>query len=142
MSTFSISEEARVEIGVIVGESGCRDPVITLRDSATLDLPDALKSAAIRGMTEAESKEVQRRAEQLFEDQDASSISVEVFEREECRPEDLSEISGFTLAMTVQMRGALGEYCLKYTGGRFMLESPDEVVFNLRSVKTLMNWFT
>ena len=43
MKTFSISQDAKAEIELIVESSGCRDPVINLRDSATLDLPTELR---------------------------------------------------------------------------------------------------
>jgi hypothetical protein len=44
--------------------------------------------------------------------------------------------------MPVKMREALSTYCLTYKDGQFMLQGPDETVSNMRSVKTLANWFT
>ena len=92
-------------------------------------------------MTRAELQDVRTHAERLHDTKDSSSISVAVFEREEHRPEDLSEMDGLTVAMTAQMREALSDYCLTYAGGRFALKSPEETLFSLRSVKTLAKWF-
>ncbi len=143
MKPFSLSSAAKAEITRVIKASGCREPVITLSDSASLDLPDGLQSAVAKGMSDAEFQKVKRLAEDgVLGSHSSGSISVSVFEKAECRPEDLSEIDGLILAMTVPMREALRDYCLTYTSGRFMLEGPDEVVASLRSVKTLAKWFS
>jgi hypothetical protein len=137
-----MSEAARIEIAAIIKRGGCHDPVITLRDEATLDLPPVLKSAVLRGsMTDPELEEVRRLCQEL-DDRNVGSLLICVVDRPECRREDLSDVGGFTLAMPVKMREALSTYCLTYKDGQFMLQGPDETVSNMRSVKTLANWFT
>ena len=137
IDAFSISEAARIEIASIIACSSCLDPVITLRDEAPVDLPADLESAVLKGsLTDAESEELSRRCEQI-DDSSVGILIVCVFERQQCRPEDVSEVDGVALAMPVQMRERLSRYCLTYKEGRFMLESPEETALNLSSVKTL-----
>lgn len=143
MGTFSISESARSEIRRIIEASGCRSPVISLGESGPeLEVPPTLKAAILRGVSDSEFGEMKQLVEKQFiEKRELATITVGAYERAECRSEDLIEVGEFTLAMTVPMREALSAYCLTYTGGQFMLESADEVVASIRSVKTLAEWF-
>lgn len=141
MNAFSVSESAKLEIQRIIESSGCQDPVISLSDVGSIELPDEAKLAILNG-DETELKGIRERA--LREDREGQqplSVVADAYERRDCAPNDVTEISGLPFAMTVPMREALRNYTLIYEKGEFMLQSPEEKVRSLRSVKTLAHWF-
>lgn len=142
MTAFSISEAARTEIREIIRTSGCEDSVVALIDDATLDLTDDVKGVLLKGIAEGKLDEMKPLVESEFnESTTASQLLVAAYEREECNPAQLCEIDGIPFAMPVALREALCDYILIYVKGKFLLESPGETVANLRSVKTLTEWF-
>lgn len=142
MIAFSISEAARTEIREIIRTSGRKDSVVALIDDATLDLTDDVKGALLKGIAEGKLDEVKPLVENEFNESTAASrLLVAAYEREECNPAQLCEIDGIPFAMPIALREALRDYTLTYVNGEFLLESPDETVANLRSVRTLAAWF-
>ena len=100
MSAFSLSESAKPQIRRILESSGCQDPVVTLSDVGPVDLPDDARAALMN----AESAEPQELRDlvlrQVREGQQPDVVVATAYERRECAPEDLTEISGVLFAMT------------------------------------------
>lgn len=142
MTTFSINDKALEEIRQIIGESGCIDPVVTLSETAPVNVHDGTKAAFRAGMNEKELQTMAARIDKEFPEETlVYSLAVGTFERKECRPEDLMEICGVAFAMPIYLRDALREYCLIFEAGQFLLQSADETASNLRSIKSIAKWF-
>lgn len=140
MSEFSLSESAKSQIQRILQSSGCQDPVITLSDVGSVDIP-ADAQAALMNAKSVETQELRDLVlRQVREGRQPDVVVATAYERRECAPEDLTEISGVPFVMTMPMREALRDYSLVCVNGEFMLQGPDELVPNLRSVKTLAAW--
>lgn len=142
MSTFSISETARAEIGNILMTSECEDAVVALVDDTTLHLTTDAKAVLLKGMSEGRLDGARSLVENEFnENSEVSRLLVAAHERQKCNPVQLCEIDGIPFAMPIALREALHDYTLIYVKGEFMLQSPEETVANLRSVKALREWF-
>lgn len=142
MNTFSLSDPARLEIQRILQSSGCKDPVITLSDIGPVNLPDSTKAELLEGVNDVKLEAIRELLEkQVRQNQQSGIVVATAYERSQCASKDLTEISGLPFAMTAPMREALRDYALIYVAGEFMLQSSEETVPNLRSVKTLAEWF-
>lgn len=139
MNAFSVGDSAKIEIQRLISSSGCKEAVISLSDVGSVDLADEAKLAILDG-DESELNEIRERAvREVREGQQPFSVVAAAYERRDCAPDDLTEISGLPFAMTVPMREALRNYTLLYENGEFMLQSPEEIVSSLRTVKNAQN---
>jgi hypothetical protein len=135
MSAFSVNEAASLEIRRILRQSGYRDPVAVLYDTADAgDLFDEVKATLMEGKTARADVEAaaKKRLAQVG-GQLESVLMVGADERADFRPVDLCEVNGITFASGPAAE-MLREYCLTFENGRFLLRGPENVSHTLRSL--------
>jgi len=137
MSPLRITAAALGEIERYKRDVQLSEPVATLGETADgSNLSEFI--AAVRANSDDETlMEVGSRA--LSEGGKDLCFQLEIFlyEKSDCRAQDLKVIDGVVFAMTVEMREALRGYWLDYEDTHFVLRGPRGKFLNLRSVVPL-----
>lgn len=139
MNQLALTESALIAAKRAIKESQCRDPAVTFRDCADIELnaqESHLIRAALRDRNDLRiSEEMESSLTEKYgtwDIEEGGFLDLCVFEREKCSPGDLCEIEGLTFSIPVSIREALRDHLLDHASGQYVLRRGD------RTFSTLM----
>jgi hypothetical protein len=132
---FSINETALLEIERKIREIAVSDPVASLSDVAkSQNLFNEVEKAVRAGTSRNRIEELARKRFNEIESELEYCLDVSIYERDQCRSEDLRSINGVIFAMPDYISDPLNGYVLHFDGHIFVLRKGNDEAVNLQSI--------